>query len=102
MLLNNQLILSWMATKEANGLQDVSLYLANLMIQTPENMLYGGAQLSKIAEEFFDGCKSPLYRRFTKLMQIADLGISDALFRRHDDSDFSFPHRFRPKLKNLL
>lgn len=97
MLLNNQLLLSWMATKEANGLQDVSLYLANLMIQTPEYMLYGGAQLSKIAEEFFDGCKSPLYRRFTKLMQIADLGISDALFRRHDDSDFSFPSSVPPE-----
>ncbi|MDE6368727.1 MAG: ATP-binding protein [Muribaculaceae bacterium] len=91
MLLNNQLLLSWMATKEANGLQDVADYLANLMIQTPDNMLFGGAQLSKIAEEFFDGCKSPLYGQFTKLMQIADLGISDAVFRRHDDSDFSFP-----------
>ena len=33
----------------------------------------------------------PLYRRFTRLMQIADLGITDALFQRHDDSDFNFP-----------
>ncbi len=89
MLLNNQLLLSWMATKEANGLQNVADYLANLMIQTPEKVLFTGP--SKIAEEFFDECKSPLYRRFTRLMQIADLGITDALFQRHDDSDFNFP-----------
>lgn len=91
MLLNNQLLLSWMATKEANGLQDIADYLANLMIQTPDNMLYGGAQLSKIAEDFFDGGKSPIYSRFARLMQIADLGITDTGFRRHDDGDFSFP-----------
>ena len=89
MLLNNQLLLSWMATKEANGLQNVADYLANLMIQTPEKVLFTGP--SKIAEEVFDECKSPLYRRFTRLMQIADLGITDALFQRHDDSDFNFP-----------
>ncbi len=91
MLLNNQLLLSWMATKEANGLQDVADYLATLMIQTPQNMKLSGAQLSQMAEKFFDNCKSPLYRRFARLMRIADLGISDTLFRRHDDSDFNFP-----------
>lgn len=102
MLLTNQLLLSWMATKEANGLQDVADYLANLMIQTPDNMLFGGAQLSKIAEEFFDGCKSPIYGRFAKLMRIADLGIHDTLFRRHDDSDFNFPSSVSPEVQKAF
>ncbi len=91
MLLPNQLLLSWLATKAADGLQDVADYLASLMIQTPQKMLFGGKQLNKVAEELFDGGKSPIFKRFVRLMQIADLGIYDTLFTRHDDSDFNIP-----------
>lgn len=102
LLLNNQLLLSWMKTKKVNGLQDVAEHLAHLMIQTPEKMLSGGKQLNKIAEDFFDGCKSPLYKQFGRLMQIADLGITDTLFRRHDDSDFSFPSSVPPEIQKAF
>lgn len=95
-LLGNQLMLSWLATKEANGLQHVSEYIGSLPVLTPDAMPAStGQQLNVIAEKIFrlketDG-KSPIFHRFSKVMQIADLGVSDVYMAYHDDSDFQFP-----------
>lgn len=94
-ILGNQLMLSWLATKEANGLQNVSEYLGTLQVYTPSKMTSFGRHLNMVAENIFGfknpGNHSPIFNRFTKMMSIADLGIVDAYMARHEDSDFQFP-----------
>lgn len=94
-ILGNQLMLSWLATKEANGLQHVAEYIGSLQVLTPDTLPSTGQQISAIAEKVFQLKKmngqSPIFRRFVKMMQIADLGITDVSLGYHDDSDFQFP-----------
>lgn len=94
-ILGNQLMLSWLATKEANGLQHVSEYIGSLQVLTPDTLPSTGQQISTIAEKVFrlkeTNGQSPIFRRFTKMMQIADLGVTDVALGYHDNSDFQFP-----------
>lgn len=60
-LLPNQLLLSWLATKETHGLQDISDYLANLRIVSPDQLLPFGRLFNQTAETMFDGGRSDIY-----------------------------------------
>lgn len=52
-ILGNQLMLSWLATKEANGLQHVAEYIGSLQVLTPDTLPSTGQQISAIAEKVF-------------------------------------------------
>lgn len=105
-ILGNQLMLSWLATKEANGLQHVSEYIGSLQVLTPDTLPSTGQQISTIAEKVFrlkeTNGQSPIFRRFTKMMQIADLGVTDVFLGYHDDSDFQFPESVSSEIQKAF
>lgn len=105
-ILGNQLMLSWLATKEANGLQHVSEYISSLQVLTPDTLPSTGQQISTIAEKVFrlkeTNGQSPVFRRFTKMMQIADLGVTDVFLGYHDDSDFQFPESVSSEIQKAF
>ena len=94
-ILGNQLMLSWLATKEVNGLQHVAEYIGSLQVLTPDTLPSTGQQINAIAEKVFrlkeSNGQSQIFRRFARMMCIADLGVTDVFLGYHEDSDFQFP-----------
>lgn len=75
-LLKNQLILSRIATRNAEGLQDIANYIANLHIYIGD--LHSGSRLDRqnVMENVIKDPNSKLFHQLERLMHIADLGVT--------------------------
>lgn len=85
----NHLILSDIASKQANELNDINELLSHLNVFiTPVNIQTINKQ---IAPMIIKTSRSEVFRKLTRLVRIADLGVTDISMHRHDESEFSFP-----------
>ena len=101
-LLPNQLMLSWIATKSLDGLQDVASYVGNLAIYwgSTHAGAYNDRQL--VMETIVKDTSSTLFRQLIGLMQIADLGVATIKASRNDDKAFMLPDVFDSGFKQKI
>ena len=90
-ILPNQLFLSSLATKDANGLQYIANYLASLAVFDGNTHAGSHRDRQIVMESVIKNTDSSLFKKLEKLLRIADLGINKIKAERNKDSDFSFP-----------
>lgn len=90
-LLPNQLLLSELGTREANGLQNVYSFLSTMQAKIVENTIDLKFNSVDVAETILRHSESDLFKRLRRLIQIADIGIEDITMQKHSESEFKFP-----------
>lgn len=90
-LLPNQLLLSELGTREANGLQNVYSFLSTIQAKIVENTIDLKFNSVDVAETILKHNESAIFNRLRRLIQIADMGIEDITMQKHSDSEFKFP-----------
>lgn len=90
-LLPNQLLLSELGTREANGLQNVYSFLSTIQAKIVDNTIDLKFNSVDVAETILKNSESDLFKRLRRLMQIADIGIEDITMQKHHESEFKFP-----------
>lgn len=90
-LLANQLLLSELGTREANGLQNVYSFLSTIQAKIVENTIDLKFNNVDVAETILKHSESDLFKRLRRLIQIADIGIEDIIMQKHSESEFKFP-----------
>lgn len=90
-LLPNQLLLSALGKREANGLQNVYSFLSTIQTKIVENTIDLKFNNVEVAETILKNSESDLFKRLSRLMQIADIGIEDVIMLKHQESEFKFP-----------
>lgn len=76
-LLPNQLLLSMLGTRQANGLQNVYSFLATLQAQPVGDAIDLKFNSFDVAERILKSSDSKLFQRLRRLIHIADMGIED-------------------------
>lgn len=102
-LLPNQLMLSWIATKSLDGLQDVANYIANLTIYW--GSAHSGASPEDrqlVMETIVKDTDSVIFKKLGFLLRLADLGIAKIDAYRNEDKDFKLPDSIDPREKRRL
>lgn len=89
--LPNQLILSELGTREANGLQYVYAELRDIQAQMVDSALDMQASNSYVAGSILKSEQSQLFQQLKKLLLMADQNILDVRMKEHADSEFMFP-----------
>ncbi len=90
-LLPSQLIMSWLATKNAAGLQEVSLYLSNLSVYWGNQHTGSKTDRQLVMENILKDTKSRIFQQLQTLLHISDLGVTTILAAKNNNSDFKFP-----------
>lgn len=90
-LLPNQLLLSELGTREANGLQNVYSFLSTIQAKIVGNVIDLKFNSVDVAETILKHSESDMFKRLRRLIQIADIGIEDISMRKHSDAEFKFP-----------
>lgn len=90
-LLPNQLLLSELGTREANGLQNVYSFLSTIQAKIVDNTIDLKFNNVEVADTILKNSESDLFKRLSRLMQIADIGIEDVIMLKHQESEFKFP-----------
>lgn len=90
-LLPNQLLLSMLGTRQANGLQNVYSFLATLQAQPVGDAIDLKFNSFDVAERILKSSDSKLFQRLCRLIHIADMGIEDITMQKHSDTEFKFP-----------
>ena len=89
--LPNQLIMSELGTREANGLQNVYGELRGIQSEMVDSALDMSLNNSSVAGNILKSEQSRIFQQLKKLMMVADGNIQDIKMRQHDDSEFNFP-----------
>lgn len=74
-LLPNQLVMSRLATRNADGLQDVANYIANLSIFMGDRHSGSRRDRQNVMENIIKDPESRLFHQLEMLMHIADIGV---------------------------
>lgn len=90
-LLPNQLLLSELGTREANGLQNVYSFLSTIQAKIVGNVIDLKFNSVDVAETILKHSDSDMFKRLRRLIQIADIGIEDISMRKHSAAEFKFP-----------
>ena len=90
-LLPNQLLLSELGTREANGLQNVYSFLSTIQAKIVGNVIDLKFNSVDVAETILKHSESDMFKRLRRLIQIADIGIEDIRMQKHSDAEFKFP-----------
>lgn len=101
-LLPNQLLLSVLGTRQANGLQDVYSFLATLQAEPVNDAINLKFNSFDVAERILKNSDSELFKRLCKLIRIADMGIEDITMQKHSDSEFKFPESIPNEIKQAF
>lgn len=101
-LLPNQLLLSWIGTREANGLQFVYAVFRDMLTQIVSYELNFKANNNSIAENVLKNEQGTIFKKIKKLMKIADGNIEDVRMIRNEDSAFSFPPNIPEQIKQAF
>lgn len=89
--LPNQLIMSELGTREANGLQNVYGELRGIQSEMVDSALDMSQNNSSVAGNILKNEQSRIFQQLKKLMMVADGNIQDIKMREHDDTEFNFP-----------
>ena len=90
-LLPNQLLLSELGTRVANGLQNVYSFLSTIQAKIVGNVIDLKFNSVDVAETILKHSESDMFKRLRRLIQIADIGIEDIRMQKHSDAEFMFP-----------
>lgn len=101
-LLPNQLFLSWLATKDYDGLQDIASYIADLTVCLNTEQYLADFNRSFLMESVIGGTDSKVFKILNGLMHIVDLGVNEINARRNEDKDFKIPDSVDKNLKELF
>ena len=100
--LPNQLILSELGTREANGLQYIYGELRGIQGIMVDNALDMKANNSFVAGNILKSEQSPLFQQLKKLLIVADENIQDIRMREHSESEFHFPESIPSDVKTAF
>ena len=85
----NHLILSDIASRQAYELNDINEFLSQINVFiTPVNIHTINNQVTPM---IVNTSKSEVFRKLTRLIKVADLGVIDMSMHRHNESEFAFP-----------
>ena len=90
-LLPNQLLLSELGTRVANGLQNVYSFLSTIQAKIVGNVIDLKFNSVDVAETILKHSESDMFKRLRRLIQIADIGIEDIRMQKHSAAEFMFP-----------
>lgn len=98
-LLPNQLLLSVLGTREANGLQNVYSFLASLQAEPVSDAINLKFNSFDVADRILKSSESDLFKKLCNLIRIADMGIESITMKKHDESEFQFPKNIPNEIK---
>ena len=101
-LLPNQLIMSWLATKNAAGLQNIADYIGNLSIYWGNHHSGSGSDRQVVMETIIKDTKSKIFKQLSTLLHVADLGVDSIIASRNADSDFKLPESIDSSVREKL
>lgn len=101
-LLPNQLLLSVLGTREANGLQNVYSFLATFQCEPVGDVINLKFNSYDVAERILKSSDSEIFKRLCKLIHIADMGIESITMQKHSDSEFKFPDSIPNDIKQAF
>ena len=101
-LLPNQLIMSELGTREANGLQNVYGELRGIQSEMVDSALDMSLNNSSVAGNILKSEQSRIFQQLKKLMMVADGNIQDIRMRQHDDSEFNFPESIPAEVRKTF
>ena len=98
-ILGNQLLLSVLGTKDANGLQYIYAELLKIKTQMVNYELDFKYNNNIAAEQVLESEQTPIFKQLKALLCIADKGISDVRMIKHKESEFQFPESLPAEVK---
>ena len=101
-LLPNQLLLSELGTREANGLQYVYAELQGIQAQMVDSALDFQASNISVAGNILKNENSELFLQLKKLLLMTDSNIQDVRMKEHDESEFRFPDSVSADVRNAF
>ena len=90
-LLPNHLVLSELAVKPQNKLQDIYQFFDMLEVEVIVDNINLKANNVQVAQEILKSNDSKLFDQLKQLLRVADLGVDDVDMIRRGDEDFKFP-----------
>lgn len=90
-LLPNHLLLSELAVKPQNKLQDIYRFFDMLEVEVIVDNINLKANNEQVAKEILKSNDSKLFGQLKQLLRIADLGVDDVDMIRRGDEEFKFP-----------
>lgn len=101
-LLPNQLIMSWLATKNAAGLQNIADYIGNLSIYWGNHHSGSSSDRQVVMETIIKDTKSKIFKQLSTLLHVADLGVASIIANRNADSDFKLPESIESSVRETF
>ncbi len=90
-LLSHHLLLSELAIKPQNQLQDIYSAISEIIAEPVLNNFNLRAKNIEASRDILKNQESVMFKQLGKLMSIADLGIVGLEMNRHGDEEFQFP-----------
>lgn len=90
-LLHNHLLLSELAVKPQNKLQDIYRFFAKMEVEVIVDNINLKANNVQVAQEILKSNDTKLFGQLKQLIRIADLGVDDVDMIRRGDEEFKFP-----------
>lgn len=90
-LLSHHLLLSELAIKPQNQLQDIYSAISGIIAEPVLNNFSLRAKNVEASRDILKNQESVMFRQLGKLMEIADFGIVGLEMNRHGDEEFQFP-----------
>lgn len=87
----NQLFLSWMGVKTANGMSDAYEALAYIEAEPIADAINLKMNNDRVAANILKNSESIIFKRLAKLLQIADTGVQDIQMKEHTKDEFIIP-----------
>lgn len=100
--LPNQLIMSELGTREANGLQNVYGELRGIQSEMVDSAFDMSQNNSSVAGNILKNEQSRIFQQLKKLMMVADGNIQDIRMREHDDTEFNFPESIPAEVRKTF
>ena len=98
--LANHLLLSELAVKPQNNLQQLYSAIAGMIAEPVMNNFNLRAKNINVGRDILKERDSVIFKRLNNLMHIADFGIVGLEMNRHDDEDFHIPDSIPEAVKN--
>lgn len=98
-LLSHHLLLSELAIKPQNNLQDIYSAISDIVAEPVVNNFNLRAKNIAVSRDILKEQESALFKQLGKLMQVADFGIVGLEMNRHGDEEFQFPDSIPSEIK---
>ncbi len=101
-LLSNQLLISALGKREANGLQEVYSFLATMHVKPIGDVIDLKANNYEVANNILKNKDTDLFGKLRELVRIADMGVEDLLMQKHREDEFNFPESVSTEIRQAF